>query len=319
MRSFTLTQLSYILALNETRHFGLAAKKMRVSQPTLSLQIQKLEEDLDASLFDRSKQPIVPTEAGERVIEQARKVLAEARSLEMMLSEEGEVHGVFKVGIIPTLAADLLPRFVPALMKQFPKLQLSVEEVVTEEMVERLKRDELDAGLLVTPLNDSGLQEFPLFYEPLWVYLPDDSSLLKQKKMSPADLNTEGLLLLSEGHCFRSQMLEVCKQRKGKKSEPRQSFHFESGSFEALLSLVDAGVGYTILPQLAVDRLITDNARKKRLRAFESPEPVREVSLVRSRQFSKKKVADTLAHQIQSQMSGNLKLKPAKYSIVPIS
>lgn len=319
MRSFTLTQLSYILALNETRHFGLAAKKMRVSQPTLSLQIQKLEEDLGASLFDRSKQPIVPTEAGERIIEQARKVLNEAKSLEMMLSEEGEVHGTFKIGIIPTLAADLLPRFVPAMMKLFPKVQLSVEEVVTDEMVERLKRDELDAGLLVTPLHDSGLQEFPLFYEPLWVYLPEGNPLLKQKKMSTSDLNAEGLLLLSEGHCFRSQMLEVCKQRKGKKGENHQAFHFDSGSFEALLSLVDAGVGFTILPQLAVDRLITDGDRKKRLRPFESPEPVREVSLVRSRQFSKKKIADTLAHQIQSQMNSNLKLKPAKHSIIPIS
>jgi LysR family transcriptional regulator, hydrogen peroxide-inducible genes activator len=319
LRSFTLTQLSYVLALNETRHFGLAAKKMRVSQPTLSLQIQKLEEDLGGSLFDRSKQPIVPTEAGERVIEQARKVLHEARSLESMLSEEGEVHGSFKIGIIPTLAADLLPRFVPALMQKFPKLQLSVEEVVTEEMIERLKRDELDAGLLVTPLNDSGLQEFPLFYEPMLVYFPEGNPLLKQKKMSTSDLNSEGLLLLSEGHCFRSQMLEVCKNRKGKKGESHNQFHFESGSFEALLSLVDSGVGYTILPQMAVDRLIKDGSRKKRLRPFESPEPVREVSLVRSRQFSKKKVADTLAHQIQSQMGENLKLKPAKHSIVPVS
>jgi LysR family hydrogen peroxide-inducible transcriptional activator len=318
MRTFTLTQLGYMLALNETRHFGLAAKKMRVSQPTLSLQIQKLEEDLGSALFDRSKQPIVPTEAGERVIEQARKVLAEARSLETMLSEEGEVHGTFKIGIIPTLAADLLPRFVPALIKKFPKLQLSVEEVVTEEMVERLKRDELDAGFLVTPLHDSGLQEFPLFYEPLWVYLPDGHDLLKKKTLSTSDLQREGLLLLSEGHCFRSQMLEVCRQRKGKKGESSEQFQFDSGSFEALRSLVDAGVGYTILPQLAVDRLVT-GARKKHLRAFAAPEPVREVSLVRSRQFSKKKVADTLAHQIQSQMSVNLKIKPARHSIVPIS
>lgn len=311
-----------MLALNETKHFGLAAKKMNVSQPTLSLQIQKLEEDLGSALFDRSKQPIVATEAGERVIEQARKVLAEAKSLESLLSEEGEIHGNFKLGIIPTLAADVLPQFVPALLKKFPKLQLSVEEIVTEDMVERLKRDELDAGLLVTPLHDSGLQEFPLFYEPLWVYLPEGDALLKEKKLSTGDLEREGLLLLSEGHCFRSQMLEVCRHKKHRRGtmggETSGNFHFDSGSFEALISLVDSGVGYTILPQLAMDRLIT-GAKKKRLRPFREPEPVREVSLVRSRQFSKKKVADSLAHQIQSRVSENLKIKPAKHSIVPIS
>jgi len=313
-----LTQLSYVLALNETQHFGLAAKKMRVSQPTLSLQIQKLEEDLGSSLFDRSKQPILPTEAGERVIEQARKVLAEAKSLESILSEEGGVHGSFKIGIIPTLATDLLPRFVPALLEKFPKLQLSVEEIVTEDMVERLKRDELDAGLLVTPLHDSGLQEFPLFYEPLWVYLPEGNPLLKKKTIATSELQREGLLLLSEGHCFRSQMLEVCRQRKGRRGDfSTGQFQFESGSFEALLTLVDGGVGYTILPQLAVDRLIT-GSKKKRLRPFESPEPVREVSLVRSRQFTKKTVADTLAQQIQSQMNENLMIKRAKHSIVPV-
>jgi LysR family hydrogen peroxide-inducible transcriptional activator len=307
-----------LLALNETRHFGMAAKKLHITQPTLSLQLQKLEEDLGASLFDRSKQPIVPTETGERIIEQARKVLAEARSLEAMVSEEGEeVHGVFKIGVIPTLAADLLPRFVPAMVKNFPKLQLSVEEVVTEQIVERLKRDELDAGLLVTPLKDTSIQEFPLFYEPLWVYLPEDHSLNKEKRLSAADLQREGLLLLSEGHCFRSQMLEVCRQRRSKRESSH--FHFESGSFEALIGLVDGGIGYTILPQLAIDRLITDSARKKRLKPFVDPAPVREVSLVRSRLFAKKKIADTLAHQIQSQMNDNLKLKPAKHAILPIS
>jgi LysR family hydrogen peroxide-inducible transcriptional activator len=146
--------------------------------------------------------------------------------------------------------------------------------------------------------------------------LPEGHPLLKQKELSTQDLEREGLLLLSEGHCFRSQMLEVCRNRKAKKDSAH--FHFESGSFEALISLVDSGIGYTILPQLAVERLIRDN-RKKRLRPFQDPEPVREVSLVRSRQFSKKKIADTLAQQIQSEMAENLKLKPAKRAIVPIS
>lgn len=316
MRSFTLTQLSYVMALNETRHFGLAAKKLHVSQPTLSLQIQKLEDELGSSLFDRSKQPILPTEAGARVIEQARKILSEARVLESMLSEEGEVHGLFKIGIIPTLSADLVGKFVPPILEKFPKVQLHVEEVVTEEIVERLKRDELDAGLLVTPLSDPGLQEFPLFYEPLWIYLPEGHPLLPEKKLSPQDLRREDLLLLSEGHCFRSQMLEVCRHRRGKRDT--RHFQFESGSFEALRALVDGGVGYTILPQLAVDRLITEPAQKRRLRPFGAPEPVREVSLVRSRLFTKKILADTVAHEIQSRMGANLKLKPAKHAIVPV-
>jgi LysR family transcriptional regulator, hydrogen peroxide-inducible genes activator len=175
----------------------------------------------------------------------------------------------------------------------------------------------LDAGLLVTPLHDSGLQEFPLFYEPFLVYLPEGHELLPQKKLSTSDLHREDLLLLSEGHCFRAQMLEVCRQRKGRR-DARQ-FQFDSGSFEALRTLVDGGTGYTILPQLAVDRLISESVQRKRLRPFASPEPVREVSLVRSRLFTKKKIADTIAQEIQSQMSGNLKLKPAKHAIVPIA
>jgi LysR family transcriptional regulator, hydrogen peroxide-inducible genes activator len=315
--SFTLTQLNYLLALNETRHFGLAARKLHVSQPTLSLQIQKLEEDLGASLFDRSKSPIVPTEIGELIVGQARKVLGEARQLETILAGDIEVQGSFRVGIIPTLSADILPRFVPELLRNFPKVQLSVEEVITEEIVERLKRDELDAGILVTPLNDSGLQEFPLFYEPLWVYLPEKHSLLKEKVLSPTDLQREGLLLLTEGHCFRSQMLEVCRQRRSKKHEHTQ-FQFDSGSFEALVTLVDEGVGYTIIPQLAVDRLLSKSSRHKRLRPFQEPEPVREVSLVRSRLFSKKLIADQIAHMIQARMKTELKVKPAKHSILPL-
>lgn len=315
--SFTLTQLSYLLALNEARHFGLAARKVHVSQPTLSLQIQKLEEELGASLFDRSKQPILPTEFGERIIEQARKVLAEARALEGILGESGEPQGLFRIGIIPTLAADLLPRFVPRLLREFPKVQLSIEEVVTEDIVNRLKRDELDAGLLVTPLNDPGLQEFPLFYEPLWVYLPEQHPLLKEKSISRKELQRADLLLLSEGHCFRTQMLEVCRQKKGRRPEAAH-FHFDSGSFEALISLVDGGVGYTILPQLAVDRLIGTSARSKRLRAFTDPEPVREVSLVRSRLFSRKQIADEVSHRIQAEMKSELKVRPAKHSVIPI-
>lgn len=304
------------MALNETRHFGQAAKLMNVSQPTLSLQIQKLEEELGAGLFDRSKQPIVPTDAGERVVEQARRILDEAKTLESMLVTADEFSGVFRIGVIPTLSADILAKFVPAMLEKFPKLQLEVSEMVTESIVDALKRDELDAGLLVTPLKDSGLQEFPLFYEPLLAYLPDDHPLLERKNVTTGSLKQTGLLLLSEGHCFRSQVLEICRHRKAKRDDSR--FQLESGSFEALVGLVDAGVGYTILPRLATDRLITDSARKKRVRPFELPEPVREVSLVRSRLFTKKKIADQIVLEIQQKAAAGVKIRPDRQTIIPI-
>ena len=217
------------MAINETRHFGLAAKSVNISQPTLSLQVQKLEEELGTSLFDRSKQPIVPTDAGEKVIEQARRILDEARTLESMLEADDDFSGEFRLGVIPTLAADLLPKFVPATLENFPKLQLSISEIVTEKIIEKLKRDELDAGLLVTPLRDSGLQEFPLFYEPMWAFFPQGHELLNGKRLSAENLRQEDLLLLSEGHCFRSQVLEICRHRKSKRDHSR--FRYESGSF----------------------------------------------------------------------------------------
>jgi LysR family hydrogen peroxide-inducible transcriptional activator len=311
-KSFSLTQLNYILALNDTQHFGLAAKKVHISQPTLSLQIQKLEDELGTAIFDRSKQPIIPTDMGQKIIEQVRKILDEARVLESIVGEQSEVQGTFRLGIIPTLATDVLKRFLPALLERFPRLQLNVRETVTEEIVEFLKRDELDAGLLVTPLHDAGLQEFPLFYEPLWLYFPKGHPLLKSKIIEKSDLEREDLMLLSEGHCFRAQMLEVCRHRKPKRDA---RFQFESGSFESLLSLVDKGLGYTILPQLAAERLIKD---KSRVRPFADPAPVREVSLVRSRLFAKKRIADAIASLIQNEIRSDLQVRPAKHSIVPI-
>lgn len=315
MKSFSLTQLGYIVALDETKHFGLAAKKANISQPTLSLQIQKLEEELGVSLFDRSKQPIVPTEVGVKVLDQARRILSEARALESIVDETQEVAGTFSLGIIPTLAPYLVSRFVPGLLKKFPKLDLRLIEVMTDQMVQKLHRDELDAGILVTPLNDTGIQEFPLFYEPLWVYLPKDHPLSKKKTLSMSDLDEKDILLLQEGHCFRTQMLEVCRHRRQKKSH---GFDFQSGSFEALVSLVDEGVGFTILPELAVDAMKKRGHDTKQLRPFTQPQPVREVSLIRSRLFVKKKIADSIADLIKNELKSLSSRKVPKSSILPI-
>lgn len=282
----TLTQLSYIVAVAKHRHFGAAAESCFVTQPTLSMQVQKLEEELGIEIFDRSHQPISPTPLGSALVEQAQIVLAEAEKLKALSAEELDtIAGQIRIGIIPTLSPTLAPKVADWFSGHHPECELHLEEVQTKELMARIKDGSIDIGLVVTPLDDSHILEKPLFYEPFMLYATPDHPLTKLKSIGSDSLSFEDLWLLTEGHCFRDQALKVCGDRKRKRTTTRAMF--ESGSLETLRKMVDKSGGYTLIPALTLDD-IDESKRKKQVREFISPAPTREVSLVHSRVYKRK-------------------------------
>jgi Transcriptional regulator len=200
----TLTQLEYIVALDSHRHFVLASEKCFVTQPTLSMQIQKLEEELGVKIFDRTKQPVIPTQIGISIIAQARIILREAKMIQQIIDDQKDaLTGELRIGIIPTLAPYLLPPLFKLMHEKYPQLSLNIKETITEEVVHELKNSRLDCGLVVTPLNDPSIKEDVLFYEELFVYVSKKNSLYDKKYVLAAEIDPDQLWLLEEGHCFR--------------------------------------------------------------------------------------------------------------------
>ncbi|MFD2248333.1 hydrogen peroxide-inducible genes activator [Pontibacter ruber] len=291
----TLVQLEYLLAVDTHRHFATAAEHCFVTQPTLSMQLQKLEEELGAQLFDRSRVPVRPTEIGKEVIAQARIVVAEAKKLqEIVQDQKQELSGELRIGVIPTLAPYLIPLFITSFMQKHPQVRLVVQELLTEDIVEKLSHELLDVGLLVTPLEDKSIKELPLFYEAFTVYLNPEHELAKKKEVAPADLNLEDLWVLNEGHCFRSQVLNICNR--GGNVAHSGHFDYKSGSLETLKRIVETQHGITLLPELSVFNMSEE--KRKLVRPFVEPQPLREVSLVVHRSFLKKKLIEALQQEI---------------------
>ena len=268
-----LQQLTYLVALDTHRQFGLAAEKSHVSQPALSVQVQKLEEELGVLLFDRTQRGAEPTAMGVKVIAQARRVLREAQQLrELVQVEKGEIVGELRLGVIPTLAPYLVPRFLVGLTTAYPSLRVHIEELRSEEIMQRLKDHRLDVGLLVTPLDDKQLHELPLLDEPFLLLASANHPLAAQTTVQPTDLQQPGLWLMQQGHCFRNQVVNLCGS-----ASPPGAITYESGSIETLQELVRRQGGYTLVPELAV---LEDVETNRLLKRFGAPEPVREVSLV---------------------------------------
>jgi LysR family hydrogen peroxide-inducible transcriptional activator len=265
-----LQQLEYIVALDIHRNHAKAAQHCHVTQPTLSMMVKKLEDELGMRIFDKG-QPLKPSPAGEIVISRARQVLQEIKNLrEFVRNEKESIQGEFRLGVIPTLAPYLLPRFLNEFLEQHPGTSFTVVEMQTEEIIKNLKTSRLDVGILVTPLDDKEIREIPIFYEPILLYTSASLKYYNQEKVSLKTLNTDNLLLLEEGHCFRGQVMNLCPS-KGKR--PHHQLNYESGSFETLKAMVDNNYGYTLIPELAVD------TKRKQVKRFTSPEPMREVSL----------------------------------------
>lgn len=289
----TLTQLEYIVALDTHRHFVLASEKCFVTQPTLSMQVQKLEEELGVKIFDRTKQPVMPTAMGERIIAQARLVLREAGRIRQLIDEEKDVMtGELRVGIIPTLAPYLLPPLFKHMREKYPQLNLIIRETITEEIVHELKQNRLDCGLVVTPLKDAAIKESVLFYEELFVYVSRKNALYDKRYVLPSEIDPEKLWLLEEGHCFRSQILNLCELRRSKDDH----FRYETGNIETLKRMVDKSDGLTILPELAVMEF--NKNQLKLVKQIKEPRPAREVSLVTHRDHLKTKLIETLKAEV---------------------
>lgn len=293
----TLTQLEYIVAIDEYRHFATAAEKCFVTQPTLSMQIKKLEDELGVIIFDRSRQPVVPTDLGAKLIEQARMTLsATQRIKEIIQEEQQEVEGTLKIGIIPTLAPYLLPVFIGPYIRKYPAVKVEVEELVSEEIIRRLKRDMLDVGLFVTPYHDEKIVERPVFYEEMLVYAHPDSELLKKKEVGHEDIVASDIWMLGNGHCFRNQVVNLCEMSASQhKNLP---FEFESNSLETLMRIVDVEGGFTLIPELALQYMSPE--KKKQVRSIANTKPLREVSVIYSRHFTKQRLITLLCDEIKS-------------------
>lgn len=292
----TITQLEYAVALDTYGSFVAAAEKREITQPTLSMQIQKLEEELGIKLFDRSSQPIKATPQGKIIIEQARIVIREAnRIYECISDEKGTVEGTLRLGIIPTIAPYLLPVFVKTMTEKYPGLKLEITELTTAVIIERLKSNQLDCGLLATPLDEPELIETPVYYEPFVAYVSPSNPLAKKTALGAADIHAEDIWLMNEGHCFRTQVLQICRDKK--KNNAARSFTYEAGSIETLKRLVEVNNGYTLLPELAVKDF--GMKQMKMVRYFKSPEPVREISIVTGKHFIKQGVLDALVEEIK--------------------
>ena len=304
-----LNQFEYIIAVDDQRHFVKAASLCHITQATLSMMIKKLEEELGIKIFDRSRQPVKPTIEGEQIIEKARKIMADANSLKSYAKElKGEISGEVRIGIIPTLAPYLLPLFLKPFTLKYPLLKIYIKELITEDIVTKIKSGEVDIGLLASPLKETSIVETPLFYEEFFAYASEQRNMSKKKYLLAQDIKHDHLWLLEEGHCMRSQVFDLCELKK--KNMISAKVHYEAGSIETLINLVDKNEGITIIPQLAA--MLLKAGQKKNLRQFTRPAPVREIILANSIYYPRKKILEFMKLEILKMVPVEMKNRTNK-------
>ncbi|WJJ97799.1 hydrogen peroxide-inducible genes activator [Algibacter luteus] len=304
----TITQLYYVLAVAENQNFTKAAEKCFVTQPTLSMQIQKLEDQLDVQIFDRSKKPIELTEVGKKIVTQARNIVNESYRIQDIVDQQkGFIGGEFKLGIIPTVMPTLLPMFLKSFIKKHPKVKLKIEELTTEEIITRIKDGHLDAAIAATPLEDDNIKERVLYFEPFVCYIPKGHRLHTNKKINISDLDVNDMLLLEDGHCFRDGVINLCKVFKDHADD---QFQLESGSIETLIKLSNEGLGMTLLPYLHT--LDINEKEKSHLHFFNEPSPAREVSLIYHKSELKMQIIEALQDVISGIIRGAIAFENVK-------
>lgn len=304
----TITQLYYVLAVAEHQNFTKAAEKCFVTQPTLSMQIQKLEDELDILIFDRSKKPIELTDVGKKIVTQAKNIVNESYRIQDIVDQQkGFIGGEFKLGIIPTIMPTLLPMFLNAFIKKYPKIKLKIEELTTEEIIHRINEGHLDAAIAATPLQSENIKERVLYFEPFVAFIPPGHKLHTQDKIKTEDLVIEDMLLLEDGHCFRDGIINLCKAFKNHDDD---KFQLESGSIETLIKLSNEGLGMTLLPYLHT--LDLNDKDKKNLHYFEEPSPAREVSLIYHKSELKMQIIEAMQSVISGIIRGAIKFQDVK-------
>lgn len=304
----TITQLKYVLAVAEHQNFTVASEHCFVTQPTLSMQIQKLEEELGILIFNRKKKPIELTPIGQKIIEQAKVILNESNRInDIVEQQKGFIGGEFKLGIIPTITPTLLPLFLNNFIKQYPKVTLKIEELNTQDILKKLKDGHLDAAIASTPLENESIKERVLYYEPFIGFMGENHRLYSKDKITVDDLNIDDILLLEDGHCFKDSVINICRSLKTNTSE---TFKLESGSFNTLLKLSKEGMGMTLLPYLHT--LDLKEGDKKYLKQFENPAPAREVSLVYHKSQLKMQLIEALKSTIDGVIRGIISFSDVK-------
>lgn len=315
--NLTIAQLKYALSLEKTGSLTRAAEACFITQPAMSMQLKKLEDELGIQLFDRNKQPIKATPAGEEVLNYARQIIGSLTQLEdSLLHYKDNIEGRLRIGIIPTLAPYLLPYFIGSFTKKYSKLQVSIVELKTQQIIDQLQSNDLDVGILVTPIKEPYIKAMPLFYETFLAYLNIDNKTLLNKKYIEADnLLDYKIWLLEEGNCFRTQTINLCglaqtNHRTGK-------FEYESGNIETLIQLVEKEGGVTLIPQL---RSLQFNAKQQKNCKPIGKENtfVREVSIVYHLQFYKKTLTKKLFDEITHQLPDEIKQQKEKAKVVKL-
>jgi len=302
----TITQLKYTLAVAEYGNFTTASEKCFVTQPTLSMQVQKLEEELGVTIFNRSTKPLQVTEVGEKVLIQARKIVEESSRMNDVISEEkGIIGGTFKVGIIPTVSSTLLPLFLNIFINKHKNVDLKIEEYNTDTISKKLEDNTIDCAIAATPLNNSKIIERPLYYEPFVAYVPEHHFLSSNKSLELDDLSNSDLLILEDGHCFRNQVLNLCNL-----DDLNKQYELKSGSFETLINLSNNGPWMTIIPYLHSNNLSSNNIQN--IIPFEDPAPAREISMIYSKSQLKLPVINALMDTISSVIRGQIKYNDIK-------
>ena len=291
----TLQQLEYIIAVYRLRHFAKAAEHCGVTQPTLSAMVQKLETELGVKLFERSSQQVVPTQVGRLVVEQAWKVVQRAARIKQIVAEQQHaVAGEFRLGILPTIAPYLLPRFFPDFCRKYPEVEIKAVELKTDDIRRELAKGEIDAAIMVN-LNDmDNLEFYPLYQERFYVYVSRQDPLFNHKNIKTADLGNKPLWLLDEGHCFRDQLVKFCNLKGARKSKTTYSL----GSIETFMRMVEGGMGITFIPELALWQL--SDRQMELVRPFALPEPSREIVLVTGKNYLRKTLVNLLVKEICS-------------------
>lgn len=312
-----IQQLEYILAVDEHRHFARAADSCFVTQPTLSMMIQKLEDELDVRIFDRTRHPVAPTHIGRKIIDQARITLDCLRQVKEIVAEEkGLMQGTFRLGIIPTIAPYFLPLFLPRFVASYPGLQLVIHEMITSQSIENVIKGNIDGAILATPLNEARLTEHPLYYERFYAYVSDSMPCSEKAILGVDDIDGGRLWLLEEGHCFRSQILHYCNLRKKVPAGEEENIVYQAGSIETLIRMVDQHGGMTIIPEMAIRYLNPE--QQQQLKPFADPMPVREISLVTRNDFIRQRMVDAFREETRQVLPSDMTSGKLRTFIVDI-